>query len=56
MAAGHGGAGSAKGCDLMLFELVGRLVEDGLLREMVAGNIAYPADEGGGMGNHPTAV
>ena len=34
--------GAAKGCDLVLFELVDRLVEAGLLVETLAGKTAYP--------------
>ncbi|KAF2748794.1 amidase signature enzyme [Sporormia fimetaria CBS 119925] len=36
---------AAKGCDLKLFELVERLEEAGLLRETLAGKVAYHTDE-----------
>lgn len=37
--------GTAKGRDLMLLGLVERLVEEGLLREVMAGEIANPVHE-----------
>jgi Asp-tRNA(Asn)/Glu-tRNA(Gln) amidotransferase A subunit family amidase len=36
---------AAKGCDLKLFELVERLEDIGLLREVMAGKVAYWTDE-----------
>lgn len=37
--------GAARERDLMLFELVERLVEEGLLWEVMAGKIVYPVEE-----------
>ncbi|KAM7188603.1 Amidase signature domain containing protein [Naviculisporaceae sp. PSN 640] len=37
--------GVAKGCDLVLFELVDRLAEMGLLKEVLPGIVAYPVEE-----------
>ena len=33
---------AAKGCDLVLFELVDRLSEAGLIKEVMSGKIAFP--------------
>ena len=37
--------GVAKGCDLVLFELVDRLAEKGLLKEVLPGVVAYTVEE-----------
>jgi hypothetical protein len=36
---------AAKGCDMQLFELVESLAELGLLKETLAGKVAYYTDE-----------
>jgi Asp-tRNA(Asn)/Glu-tRNA(Gln) amidotransferase A subunit family amidase len=37
--------GVAKGCDLVLFDIVDKLVEAGMLKEVMAGVVAYPVEE-----------
>lgn len=34
--------GVAKGCDKLLFEIVDRLAEAGMLKETLPGKVAYP--------------
>jgi Asp-tRNA(Asn)/Glu-tRNA(Gln) amidotransferase A subunit family amidase len=35
---------AAKGCDLVLFDLVEKLAEEGLIKEVMAGKVAYPVE------------